>query len=368
MTRDPYGKKMGRNEPCWCGSGLKFKKCHLNREDQPRTTAAEAVAKIRKSSERSLCSCPDQWKSACHGQIVKAHSLSRKSALGEITENGHVYSLIPKTDRLFHKNDFSGQLISAKKASTFTGFCAQHDREIFLPLDTAPFDGSDRSAFLAAYRTHCREIFAKEGQLALFKDSRDLDRGASFADQVMLQSGLTLGAKAAAFALRELETLKKSLDAALLIEDFGAFEFANFWFDAKADILSAGGFNPTHDINGRKIQSYEDVETPSESLFLSILPDGNGTWASFMWPKKFQLMTDFVAGIANEGPKLGTVYAVALAFIENTFLRPNWWSAQSHSDQNILRQLAFMGVADDDYRALPTCVRRLEKLAPALAS
>jgi len=24
-------KKMGRNEPCWCGSGKKFKKCHLGR-------------------------------------------------------------------------------------------------------------------------------------------------------------------------------------------------------------------------------------------------------------------------------------------------------------------------------------------------
>jgi preprotein translocase subunit SecA len=22
------GKKLGRNDPCWCGSGKKFKKCH----------------------------------------------------------------------------------------------------------------------------------------------------------------------------------------------------------------------------------------------------------------------------------------------------------------------------------------------------
>ena len=24
---DP-GAKLGRNDPCWCGSGLKYKKCH----------------------------------------------------------------------------------------------------------------------------------------------------------------------------------------------------------------------------------------------------------------------------------------------------------------------------------------------------
>jgi len=22
------GAKLGRNDPCWCGSGLKYKKCH----------------------------------------------------------------------------------------------------------------------------------------------------------------------------------------------------------------------------------------------------------------------------------------------------------------------------------------------------
>ena len=33
-NRDPQGpnttsgKKLGRNDPCWCGSGKKFKKCH----------------------------------------------------------------------------------------------------------------------------------------------------------------------------------------------------------------------------------------------------------------------------------------------------------------------------------------------------
>jgi preprotein translocase subunit SecA len=24
----PAGTKLGRNDPCWCGSGKKFKKCH----------------------------------------------------------------------------------------------------------------------------------------------------------------------------------------------------------------------------------------------------------------------------------------------------------------------------------------------------
>lgn len=27
--------KIGRNAPCWCGSGLKFKKCHLILDKRP---------------------------------------------------------------------------------------------------------------------------------------------------------------------------------------------------------------------------------------------------------------------------------------------------------------------------------------------
>jgi uncharacterized protein YecA (UPF0149 family) len=33
---EPYQRaepKLGRNEPCWCGSGKKYKKCHLDSDE-----------------------------------------------------------------------------------------------------------------------------------------------------------------------------------------------------------------------------------------------------------------------------------------------------------------------------------------------
>ena len=46
--------KIGRNDPCHCGSGQKYKKCHLPKDDVDRSaelaaaaaTAAEAQAKL----------------------------------------------------------------------------------------------------------------------------------------------------------------------------------------------------------------------------------------------------------------------------------------------------------------------------------
>jgi uncharacterized protein YecA (UPF0149 family) len=28
VVKDEREKEIGRNDPCWCGSGKKFKKCH----------------------------------------------------------------------------------------------------------------------------------------------------------------------------------------------------------------------------------------------------------------------------------------------------------------------------------------------------
>ena len=35
-------EKPGRNDPCWCGSGKKYKKCHLLEDD--KKAAAKACA------------------------------------------------------------------------------------------------------------------------------------------------------------------------------------------------------------------------------------------------------------------------------------------------------------------------------------
>ncbi len=29
--------KLGRNDPCWCGSGKKYKRCHLEKDEKKRS-------------------------------------------------------------------------------------------------------------------------------------------------------------------------------------------------------------------------------------------------------------------------------------------------------------------------------------------
>jgi hypothetical protein len=42
QTRQPEDKKMERNDACWCGSGKKYKVCHI--EADQREDAAKACS------------------------------------------------------------------------------------------------------------------------------------------------------------------------------------------------------------------------------------------------------------------------------------------------------------------------------------
>lgn len=48
----PFTREIGRNEPCWCGSGRKYKKCHWKSDDGKRREAEliEKSARLNRSN------------------------------------------------------------------------------------------------------------------------------------------------------------------------------------------------------------------------------------------------------------------------------------------------------------------------------
>jgi hypothetical protein len=99
-------------------------------------------------------------------------------------------------------------------------------------------------------------------------------------------------------------------------------------------------------------------------LFFAILPTANGFWASFLWPKEYLLIANFVDDFERR-TTAGTAFAVALAFIENGFLRPGMWQTLQPYEKNVLTKLNFMGGGNDNYDELPAGLRFLERKYPA---
>src|SRR4051794_22167107 len=101
---DRQGNKRGPNETCWCVSGRKYKHCHMRRDKLLQTgylhpvDAREALqhAKnfLQQNNRRPACFCPPAFRSECSDRIVKAHTISRSSALDLISERDRVSTFV----------------------------------------------------------------------------------------------------------------------------------------------------------------------------------------------------------------------------------------------------------------------------------
>jgi hypothetical protein len=118
----------------------------------------------------------------CTGAAIRAHSIQNAKVFDLISDQNHVTMFKAR----FSKEGPSVELkkVGRNLASTFTGFCAQHDAEIFRQLDTEPLDPADsKQLFLLAYRSVSRELHAQmEGAVktqSAYQDrvTRGLDDG-----------------------------------------------------------------------------------------------------------------------------------------------------------------------------------------------
>lgn len=171
-------KGLGRNDPCWCGSGKKYKKCHLDRSLQEKGNPWDAVTANKKAFHEKKCCAQDAGLGSCEGKIIKAHTVSRGPNLTKIARRGKVvrYSASPSE---LTKN--GGKLTAAEigigDASVFYGFCAGHDRSLFSCIENDPFTGRPDQCLAVAYRTLSREFYGKDAASHLRETLRDADKG-----------------------------------------------------------------------------------------------------------------------------------------------------------------------------------------------
>lgn len=96
---------------------------------------------------------------SCEHKAIRAHSVQKATAIDLIAENNHVSEI--KFKLVKKKPECRFELIGRNNASTFTGFCSEHDAEIFRPIDTKPLSIDDEEQlFLLAYRSVSRELHA----------------------------------------------------------------------------------------------------------------------------------------------------------------------------------------------------------------
>ncbi|MCP4049845.1 MAG: SEC-C domain-containing protein, partial [bacterium] len=157
--------KLKRNDPCWCGSGKKYKKCHLNQEVTEPPSLNKLIQYSKKVFNKKVCLHPNAEKT-CLKNIVRAHTVQKSGGLSHIAECGKVLQFVPSVASLYKGNTgIIPSKIGIKTASTINGFCNKHDNEIFRPIDTNEFIPCLEHAFLVGYRSLCRDLYYKQAQV-----------------------------------------------------------------------------------------------------------------------------------------------------------------------------------------------------------
>jgi hypothetical protein len=95
----------------------------------------------------------------CKKKAIRAHSIQNARTLDLLEKGGHVIALRPRFSESGPQIDF--EPVGRNEASTFTGFCSEHDRDIFAPIDRDMIDTTNlEHLFLLAYRSVTFELHA----------------------------------------------------------------------------------------------------------------------------------------------------------------------------------------------------------------
>jgi hypothetical protein len=341
---------IGRNDLCWCGSGLKYKKCHLYRDKESKPKLWEVEKLFRREFSKKFCSVAEELKKDCSGSVIKAHSVSR-SWLANIGEDSHVFGLRTSIHAIArNKGEPVPELIGINEASTFTGFCSDHDKALFAKIEDIPFTGTDEQCFLLAYRTVAREYFTKNSASKVLSQSKGLDKGMDQLGQLLYQIETQIAGTGTKVGLEDIKEEKSAYDRMLLDGDFRDLKYYIIEIAEIPQIMSSAGYSVSHDFYGNKIQDLTDLNKHVDSMSYSVIPTHTGGAIVFSWLENSnESCLKFIESVQNLDPEVlpSKIVMLLFEFCENNYISPSWWKGLDSDLKNSL--LARMNQAFDPF-------------------
>jgi len=324
-------RKLRRNDPCWCGSGRTFKKCHLRRAQEKSSNPFEASKRMAAVNRRPTClhpGAPDE----CSEDTIRAHTIQRSGSLSRIAENRHVLGFSANLAELRRTNGkIAVKQIGINRASTFSGFCGYHDNMTFAPVEDQPFTATEEQCFLLGYRAMCRELYQKQAAIeALDNHLRLMDQGCPIEEQVALQAFLNVVQRGQVAGHRRLLEYKSDFDRILLKRLYSEVSNYVIFTEHTPDVMTSFGVTVQYDFHGNELQNLADVDQPLDSIYVSILATESGGAFSFVWRDSHTgACTKFMQSLVTlpDVDISDAIIRLVFEHSENTFFRPSWWNA-----------------------------------------
>jgi len=339
--------KIGRNELCPCGSGLKYKRCCLDRKDtMSRSSLANITTEIDEiMKQRVIKQCVHPRKEECSERIVRAHSIQNNRILTKLAVQGEVIAL--REDSLFFR---SGQAVGRKIATTFSGFCKYHDMVTFRDIENREFEGDLKQLFLFAYRAFALEYHRKMEQLKVSQiQFAQMPSIAHHEEQLRYYRALQMG-------ISDNSQTKELLDQGLLTEDYNLLNHCVWEIPYEIEFATSTAFGLYYDINGQEINDYSSDER-IRSLFVSVFPAEQKSFCLFSWlgidDAYYRAFGEQFSNL-DDNDKKKYINNLLPVMTENIVISPRLWKAWGKSKQRDFETLFHLSVLfeRDSYRDL----------------
>lgn len=254
-------------------------------EKMKRVDIGEMITFSNKNAKRRSCYVSEELQSGCSNKIINAHTISRSIGLKNIADStNHVIGVKPSLSSLV-KNDGSLVLekIGINVASTFLGFCSQHDKSLFSCIEDFPFESNNQQCFMLMYRSLCKEIHAKLGAVEQNDFLRTLDMGHGIEKQEFLNQLVNTLDTGVRVALNDLEKIKTTLDKGISENDFSKIKSLTLKFSKPIPVAVSSLLSPEYDFESNKIQDLlPDNYNIHQVSFNTLEKDGFG-YIVFSW-------------------------------------------------------------------------------------
>jgi hypothetical protein len=271
-------------------------------------------------------------KGQCKGDIKQAHSLQRNGRLsiieGEVNGNSSIYTF---TSAVATEKTPMADLkpIGKKEASTFFGFCDEHDTKLFSPIENFDFDGSDKHCFLHSYRSYAHSYHRKhEEQKAYDNPETPL---------VKMMPEFIVQSMKRGIDLAIIDSIKRKayLDDAIENNKYSSLEYLTFQKKGLYPFAVSSQMSPKVSYKNRDMNNHINPDIPFSQPIITFLPDNDETFvvlAAFPDDQNAIMLLDEL----SELPDLKLEKAITsliIANCENTFFSPLFWNNLSYKEK-----------------------------------
>ncbi|EPW5277193.1 SEC-C domain-containing protein [Yersinia enterocolitica] len=332
-------KGLGRNELCWCGSEIKYKKCHLNRGSAEELPQGQFYSELKNKGKHYACLHPDASDNSCSKRIINAHTVQKNGPLKRII-NSENNVLCFSFDA---SQNYTVKSIGWNKASTFTGFCGHHDKEMFSIIEDSFFCDNEKQCFISGYRSFSMEYFKKLSVLKSIPYMKDnADKGKSFEKQKKYQHTLDIMNHGFSQGMNALKSTLDDYAKSFRINDFSSFNSLSIHFSGELNIAATFAFSPDFSLDGERQQYLLPGSAFIENLSVTVLLTDVGFAWVFSWPKSFTCCTKFIQSLIElpEDEVASTIIDMIFSYSENVYFSSNWWNGLDIAYKNMIIHMA----------------------------